>query len=500
MTVPHPGTPQPGLLLNGRYLLTAHLADGGMGSVWRGTDEVLSRDVAVKVLRPEYVGDAVFAARFRAEARATAPLTSPGIAQVYDYGEHVADGSRLTYLVLELVPGEALSAVLAREGSLAPDRVLAIVAQAAAALDAAHRAGVVHRDVKPGNLLLTPTGIVKVTDFGIARARDAAPLTRTGTLIGTAHYLAPELLAGAPATPASDIYGLGVVAYQCLAGRPPFTADTAMGIALAHTRGAPPPLPESVPKPVAELVLACLEKDPQARIPSGAELAIRARALQQPGAGGAAAMATVPLALADVGPQAHDAVQPTVVAGASGGGPRVLATAAAPGAMESPSEAPGASPGPAVAPGRAGRRRPRALLPVLAALAALAAVLVSVRACDLVPSSPAPGAGGAPTTAPTTPSRAPSTPPATSPSPSPSPSASPVQVREGRLVGRPADEVAAELEGLGLVVRLVPTDERGRPGTVTDVDPKGSVPAGSTVTVSVVEDRRGSDDDGGGGG
>ena len=235
--------PHVGDVLGQRYRLTERIAVGGMGEVWRATDDVLGRDVAVKVLKEEYSGDPGFRQRFRAEARHSAALTHPNIAGVYDYGE----ADRSAYLVMELVPGEPLSDVLAREGSLPPREAMGLLAQAAAGLAVAHAAGVVHRDVKPGNLLVTPDGRVKVTDFGIARASDAVPLTATGQVMGTAQYLAPEQAMGRGATSASDVYALGVVGYEALAGRRPFDGDSPMAVAMAHVNADPRPLPASLP-------------------------------------------------------------------------------------------------------------------------------------------------------------------------------------------------------------------------------------------------------------
>jgi serine/threonine-protein kinase len=202
-------------VLAGRYRLEAEIATGGMGEVWRGRDTVLGRPVAVKLMRAEFAGDPDTLARFRGEARHSAALSHPGIAHVYDYGE---DGpNRSPFIVMELVNGPSLTELLA-SGPLEPPRVMDVVAQAATALAAAHSAGLVHRDIKPGNILLAPGNIVKITDFGIAYAAGSAPLTRTGALIGTPAYLAPERIAGSPGSPASDLYALGVVAYECLAG------------------------------------------------------------------------------------------------------------------------------------------------------------------------------------------------------------------------------------------------------------------------------------------
>jgi serine/threonine-protein kinase len=276
-----------------------------MGQVWRAVDEVLGRDVAVKVLKDEFVDDPTFLARFRAEARAAAPLTHPGIAQVFDYGEGEGSDGHTAYLVMELVPGEPLSALLAREGRLGTARTLDLVAQAAEALHVAHTAGVVHRDVKPGNLLVTPEGAVRVTDFGIARAADAVPLTQTGTVLGTAHYLSPEQASGRPVTPASDVYALGVVAYECLTGRRLFEHSSAVAVALAHAREEAPALPDEVPVRVRELVASCLAKDPAARPASAAALAAAATRLRAdvgPEAGLGALGVALPPAVADAAP------------------------------------------------------------------------------------------------------------------------------------------------------------------------------------------------------
>ncbi|MBB6346276.1 serine/threonine-protein kinase [Nonomuraea muscovyensis] len=263
--------------LGNRYLLLSRIATGGMGEVWRARDELLGREVAVKTLRSHIHADPSFRERFRNEARITAALTDPGIAQIYDYGEQ-SDGA---YLVMELVHGESLSAILARNGSLGPDVTLDVLHQTAKALHAAHSSGVVHRDIKPGNLLVTPEGTIKVTDFGIARALEAAPVTQAGTVLGTAQYVSPEQAQGLPLTPATDLYSLGIVAYECLAGRTPFQGDSQVAIALRHLNEQPPPLGVDVPAPVRELVKALLAKDPAARPGSARELADRAYVLRE---------------------------------------------------------------------------------------------------------------------------------------------------------------------------------------------------------------------------
>jgi serine/threonine-protein kinase len=254
------------LVLNHRYRLAERLATGGMGEVWRAMDEVLERPVAVKLLRPEFVSDEMARSRFRAEARFAAGLQHSGIAQVYDYGEH----DDQAYLVMELVPGEPLSKILRRTGGLTPESTLDIIGQAARALGVAHSAGIIHRDVKPANLMITGDGTVKITDFGIARGSQQSNQTLTGMVMGTAQYVAPEQASGQVVTPAADLYSLGIVAYQCLSGEPPFDADSPVAIALKHVREEPPELPLDVPAPVRDLGGLLPAKDPAAR-PAGAQ-------------------------------------------------------------------------------------------------------------------------------------------------------------------------------------------------------------------------------------
>ena len=269
--------PAAGITFGGRYELSSRIAVGGMGEVWKASDSIIGRTVAIKILKDEYMGDPGFLERFRAEARHAALVNHEGIANVFDYGEE--QGS--AYIVMELVPGEPLSTIIEREGKLPPNRVLGIVAQTATSLQAAHDAGLVHRDVKPGNLLITPEGRVKITDFGIARIADQVPLTATGQVMGTVQYLAPEQASGHTATAATDIYSLGVVAYECLAGKRPFTGESQVAIAMAQINDAPPPLPTDIPEPVRNLVMACLAKDAAGRPETAAKLAQAAAALHR---------------------------------------------------------------------------------------------------------------------------------------------------------------------------------------------------------------------------
>jgi serine/threonine-protein kinase len=276
-----------GQLLAERYRLARRIAVGGMGEVWEAADTRLDRRVAIKVLKPELCGDAEFLHRFRTEARTTASLNHPGIAAVHDYGETAAivDGPKDTaYLVMELVEGDPLAAILAKERRISADRTLDILEQAGNALQAAHERGYVHRDVKPGNIMVTPNSdgriTVKLTDFGIAKAADAAPVTRSGMVMGTAHYIAPEQALGHEAEPASDVYSLAVVGYECLAGHRPFLSENAVTVAMMHIRDMPPPLPPDVPPHARAVVEATLVKDPAQRYGSGGEFAAAVAAVR----------------------------------------------------------------------------------------------------------------------------------------------------------------------------------------------------------------------------
>jgi serine/threonine protein kinase len=259
-------------LYGGRYRLVKRIAIGGMGEVWEAKDDVILRSVAIKILKPEYMGDPGFLERFRTEARLAAKVSHEGIADVYDYGEDSGNA----YLVMELVPGESLATILDREKSLAPNRVLDIVSQTARALHEAHMAGLVHRDIKPGNLLITPNGEVKITDFGIARVADQVSLTATGQVMGTVQYLAPEQATGKPATPSTDVYSLGVVAYEAISGKRPFSGETQMAIALAQINEPPPALAEAIDESIRNLIFDCLQKRPAERVASAFDLAQRA--------------------------------------------------------------------------------------------------------------------------------------------------------------------------------------------------------------------------------
>ncbi|GAA3474168.1 serine/threonine-protein kinase [Nonomuraea roseola] len=286
-----------GTTLAGRYRLDTRIGAGGMGEVWRGEDIVLARTVAVKVLLPGRTDDPGFVARFQGEARAMATVNHPGVVDVYDYGVHQVAGAGATvYLVMKFVDGEALDRLLQRLGRIAPEPAMELIAQAAAALQAVHDQGIVHRDVKPGNLLVQRDGTLVITDFGIARQDVANRLTDAGMVLGTAAYCAPEQAEGAPVTPAVDIYALGVVAYECLVGVRPFDGDSPVTIALKHIREAPPPLPAEIPPSVRAVVERALSKDPLRRFPSASAMAAAARQAVQ------SAQAGSPPSLTDLAP------------------------------------------------------------------------------------------------------------------------------------------------------------------------------------------------------
>ncbi|MEU8813115.1 serine/threonine-protein kinase [Actinoplanes sp. NPDC048796] len=261
-------------LLAGRYRLVERLGAGGMSVVWRGFDEVLGRQVAVKVLPPSTSTDPAFRRRLRAEAQAAARLSHPNITNVYDYGEATtADGEPVPYVVMELIDGESLAAVLARARKLPWQHAVRITAEVAAALAAAHARGIVHRDVTPANVMLTPTG-AKVVDFGISALIGENDIDPDGSLLGTPAYLAPERLEGGQVSPATDVYAVGLLIYRTLIGQLPWDVGTTTALLRAHQYVEPDPLPpvEGLPAEVDALVGRCLEKRPADR-PSSAELA-----------------------------------------------------------------------------------------------------------------------------------------------------------------------------------------------------------------------------------
>ncbi|MCD0445032.1 serine/threonine protein kinase [Glycomyces sp. A-F 0318] len=267
---------EPGTLIADRYRLDEVIASGGMGTVWRGFDTRLKRAVAVKILKTGFEDDDTARARFEHEAQSVAALRHTGIAALYDYSDMEDEtGAVLSYLVMELIEGRSLTARLLA-GPLEPAEAMRLCAQVAEALQCAHEAGIVHRDVKPANIILDGRGRAVLVDFGIALSAGRAAITETGMLLGTLYYASPEQLEGRELNYATDVYSLGAVAYECLAGNPPFTGDTAGTILNGHLNRPPPPLPETVPPEAAATVLRALAKQPDRRWPSAAALAAAA--------------------------------------------------------------------------------------------------------------------------------------------------------------------------------------------------------------------------------
>ncbi len=470
--------PSAGLTFGGRYELSTRIAIGGMGEVWRATDLVIGRQVAIKILKDEYLGDPGFLERFRAEARHAALVNHEGIANVFDYGEE--DGS--AYLVMELVPGEALSTILEREHVLSTDKVLDIVAQTASALQAAHAAGLVHRDIKPGNLLITPEGRVKITDFGIARIADQVPLTATGQVMGTVQYLSPEQASGHPASPTTDIYSLGIVAYEALAGRRPFTGESQVAIAMAQINEMPPDLPVTVSEPVRNLVYACIAKNPADRPQTASHLARAATALRRgdvqaaaaavPALLGTGAATAATMRMPQQGMTAATTVLPAGAAGvgAAGVGAAGMVT----------SETIEDEPAP--------RKRSPWTWPLIVLIALLAIVLIGTIIALALNND-----DGGGTVATTTSSRPTASVTTTTPPPPPptSEAPQPIQIDRNSYIGMNIDEAAAAIEGLGLPVTRqegAPATEPGLANTVSEVNPSGPVQPGTTITLTYLTD------------
>ncbi|MFN2388636.1 MAG: protein kinase [Actinomycetota bacterium] len=281
----------PNDVLAERYLLEEPVAHGGMATVWKARDEVLARPVAVKILHPHLSEDRVFIDRFRREAIAAARLSHPNIVAIYDTGQHPGDaGGESQYIVMEYLSGGTLAALVAAQGALDPDRVVTMGTAVCAALAYAHGGGVIHRDVKPGNVLLAHDETLKVGDFGIAKAAfDKGDITTTGAILGTVTYLSPEQARGDEPDARSDLYSLGVTLYELAVGRPPFAEETPLATAMKHL-SEPPPAPRSikpgVPRAVEAVLMRALEKDPAARYPSAEEMG---QALARAGSGSAAA-------------------------------------------------------------------------------------------------------------------------------------------------------------------------------------------------------------------
>ncbi|MGO4295120.1 protein kinase domain-containing protein [Glutamicibacter sp. MCAF14] len=499
--------PVTGTTLGGRYKLTDRIAIGGMGEVWKARDQVLGRLVAIKILKEEYTDNESFLTRFRVEARHTALLNHPGIAGVFDYGEE--QGS--AYLVMELVPGPPLSTIIERERKLEVDRTLSLIAQTARALAAAHEHGLVHRDVKPGNILVMPSGVVKITDFGIARLADQVPLTATGQVMGTAQYLAPEQATGQVATGSSDIYALGVIGYECLAGRRPFTGESQIAIALAQVNDAPPALPDTIPAPVRQLIMSMLAKNPADRPKDATALAKAADALRS-GDTNTATLAVPGMLATGISDDAtqvvnmdNDSTQVVPRADSAPTMTNAMPTVVEPARASSGFSGSSAAEGfddedvdaqdPAMEP--ASKRSPW-LIPLiviiaLAAVIALLAWLIPAMSSDKdneptasVTQSTELSESPSPTEETTEPSEETTEASETSESSSPTPSETVTYVEvSASLVGQDIDTVTAELEGKGLVVDSTPQEtSEYEPREVISLNPTGSVEEGETISIT----------------
>lgn len=311
---------QSSTLFDHRYRLDGEIGQGGMAVVYRAHDERLGRLVAIKTMRSQLAADPSFLARFRREAQAVASLSHPNLAAVWDTGE--VNG--VPYIVMEYVDGQNLKTRIVAEAPLSVERAVGTMIQIAEGVGAAHRAGLVHRDLKPQNILLTRTGQVKVADFGIARSLGAAAAasTQTGQVWGTAHYIAPEQAAGQPATPATDVYSLGVILYEMLAGRLPFEADTPLALAMQHLQAEPPSPRQfnpAIPVGLEAIIAKAMTKRPDVRYPDADALCSALKAYQRLGE-----QLTGPIPVAPRGPVAQPPPRPVVSVPASGnaaGGP-----------------------------------------------------------------------------------------------------------------------------------------------------------------------------------
>jgi len=465
----------PAVRIAQRYLLGERIAVGGMGEVYLATDERLGRQVAVKVLSPAFAESPDFVERFRREALTAAALSHPNIAQVYDYG---VDGAS-HFIVMEYAEGWDLAHLIREHGRLTPSDAVRVAEQVCAALAVAHRAGVVHRDVKPGNVIVRPDGTVKVTDFGIARALGQASITGTGTVMGTAAYVAPEQARGETTTPASDLYSLGILLFQMLTGAVPFEGDTPVAVAIRHL-DEPVPLPSSrvadLPANLDEVVVRATAKTPADRYPDADAMAAALRVHETRADAATRALplgeATAVLDLAATtsstppsptssptwSPTSSTAMMPAVASGPPSG-------------PVDPTERPSAE----------SHRRPSGPRPVVWVLAAAVVALVATLAYVLLSGSdPAtPPATGKPAASSSAPS---STPPTTS---APADGSA---VPSG-LIGRQRDAAVSELIGLGVNVRWVLVRSAQPDGAVLGSFPAEGQPMTKGQTVALVVSR-----------
>ena len=310
-------TSQAPTLFDGRYRLEGEIGQGGMAVVYRAHDERLNRPVAIKMLRPQFAGDQNFLTRFRREAQAVAILSHPNLAAVWDTGE--VNG--VPYIVMELVDGDNLKTRIASQAPFTAERAVGLMIQICEGVGAAHRAGVVHRDLKPQNILLTRTGQIKVTDFGIARSLATTSTTQTGPVWGTAQYIAPEQAAGQTVSPATDVYSLGIILYEMVTARLPFEADTPLALAMQHLQAEPPPIRTynpSVPVGLEHIITKAMAKKPQARYPDADALCSALKAYQRLGEQMTGPIPVIPRQAATPTPAAGSAPTRAATSGARG--------------------------------------------------------------------------------------------------------------------------------------------------------------------------------------
>ena len=490
-----------------RYRLDEPVATGGMGEVWQATDTRLDRAVAVKLLKKELAGDPTFRKRFATEARNAASLHHPNIASVFDFGDGTenpdgpgggAGGASLPpWLVMEFVRGKPLSELLGG-GALDASQTRSIVADVADGLGAAHADGIVHRDMKPANLIVTPDRRVKITDFGISRAVDSAAVTQTGEVLGTPHYLSPEQASGEQATARSDVYALGVVLHECLAGARPFDEGSAVQTALAHLRKEPPPLPDDVPSDLAAVVTRAMSKDPAERYADGKALAAALRGVNLGSAPIGAAAGGDGSSTTKVMPGLGKAAAAGAAGAALGAGAASAkpAGAAAPGRSQGASR-PAASGQRSQARGASGsqpRNQPRSQgkpgwVPIAWAIGLILLLLIvalSILGTQGADREPV-GLSPQEQTDPTATEQA--TEPTQEPTQEPAPEDTTVTVNASDYVGRDEKDAEDDLKDLGLEVdkETIPNDGSAEEKTVADVSPTGEVEEGSTVTLFVYD-------------
>jgi serine/threonine-protein kinase len=493
----NPQSPLTGHLLADRYRLDEPIEAGTSGEVWSARDTVLNRPVAVKLINQDHADDEEFVSRFRAESRSAAALSHSGVAKVFDYGEQEGTSLPCPYLVMESVSGRPLSALIAERGALPADMVLDITAQAAQALNAAHNIGITHRDLRPGKLLVTDDGRVKVTDFGIATVTDTSQVTTAvdPDPVRAATYLAPEQASGGEPTPASDIYSLGVVAYECLTGSLPFAAETLPELAAARAEGEPEALPATIQAPVQELVMRMLAREPGTRPASALAVAGRAGAIrtqilsatgagaQQPGARsrpGAPPRPGAPWAATGSAsrqpgpafrrPQAPSGSQPSASSGTQPSASSGTQPSAAPGFQSpTPSGWPSSPPSGAPSPAQSSSPPPSP----------------SGAPPPTQTSPPPPGPSGAPPPTQTSPP-----PPGPSAAPPPAPTGARSPAVSGARAEGLAGTTAAEPAGTVAVPDRAPGVWSGAPAVrdASAVMPAGADPAGTTVAEPLARD------------